>query len=121
VIPKNFFRRVRSWFAVREAFLLKISADNVSKHIFEHVRNLGLCAIVLGAAHYEQQNPAHEGPFHILTLGFLFTFGSLLYWINIINGYQKLKAAGVNHNVLISLGNFYSLFTYVIINSLMRI
>lgn len=121
VKPKNFVQRVGNWFEVRNALIQKISEDSVSKHIFEHVRNLGLCALILGAGHYELQNPfAPEGPFHVLIIGFLFTFGSLLYWINIVNAYQKMKAAGLNHNLLMGLGNFYGWVTYVVINSVLR-
>lgn len=119
---KHSLRRLGAWFVLRCRWILKISHDSVSKHIFEHVRNLGLCAIVLGAGHYEQRNPfATGGLLHVIALGFLFAFGSFLYLLNMLNAYEKLKAAGVNKHMLMSWGNFYSVFTFVIINSLLGI
>lgn len=117
--PKS--RRFRAWFKLRERWLLRISRDDVAKHVFEHVRNLGLCALVLGAGHYELQRPISGGLFHWITVGFLFTFGGLLYGINMLNAYEKLKSAGCDKFTLLSLGNFYSLFTFVTINSVLRV
>lgn len=38
-----------------------LSDDRISKHLFEHVRNLGLCALVFAAGHYELKNPISQG------------------------------------------------------------
>lgn len=119
---KRKLRRFSAWFSLRRRWIFRISRDDVSRHVFEHVRNLGLSAVVLGAGHYEQRmSIAADGLFHIIALGFLFGFGSLLYLINMLNAYQKLVAAGCNKNVLLGCGNFYSLFTFLIINSVLRI
>lgn len=102
--------------------MLRVSHDNVSKHIFEHVRNLGLCALVLGAGHFELRQPISDGGlFHWLAVGFFFSFGAFLYLLNMLNAYGKLKASGVNKHMLLGWGNYYSLFTFVIINSVMRL
>lgn len=120
--PLHAIRRLGERLSQLWRWVRRISQDDVSKHIFEHVRNLGISAVVLGAAHYEQQHALQGSSiFHILTLVFLFGFGSLLYLINMLNAYQKLVAAGYNKDVLLSWGNFYSLFTFAIINSVARI
>lgn len=114
-------RRFGAWLILRQRRLLRLSRDDVSKHVFEHVRNLGLCALVLGAGHYELQHPISGGGlFHWMALGFFFAFGGLLYSLNMLNAYEKLKNAGYNKHVLLGWGNFYSLFTFVIINSVLR-
>ena len=41
--------------------------------------------------------------------------------MNMLNAYEKLKAAGCDRFMLLSLGNFYSLFTFVTINSVLRV
>ncbi len=116
----NNLRRLNAWLTERWRWLRSLSRDDVSKQMFEHVRNLGLCALVLGAGHYELRNPAYEeGPFHWITVSFLFMFGSLLYFLNMLNAYEKLINAGYKKDTLLSLGNFYSLFTFVIINSVL--
>jgi hypothetical protein len=76
-------------------FIKRIAADDVAvKLLFDHVRNIGICAVVFGAAFWKYKN---IGPDHIFYLvdwiivALLIVLGMFLFIVNQFHGITKLR------------------------------
>lgn len=75
-------QRFIAWCISRRRWIFRVSRDDVLKHIFEHVRNLGICAVIFGAGHYEARHPfdGDGGPIHTMAVGFFYVLvGSCMH------------------------------------------
>lgn len=73
--------------------MTKFISDENIKTIFDNLRNLGLCAIVLAAAAYFSMHSAQSQLriYEVIVAVFLFFVGVFLATINIVHGMEKLK------------------------------
>jgi hypothetical protein len=69
--------------------------DGAVKLLFDHVRNLGIAAAVLGSAVWKFRNAAPElFYFEMLIVALLGVFGVFLFFVNQFHGIRRLKSAG---------------------------
>ena len=93
--------------------------DSAVKLLFDHVRNLGIAAVVLGAAVWKFRSAEPQiFFFEMLIVALLAVFGVFLFFVNQFHGIRKLRSAGypgwVYHLVL----QTYSLVAVTIILAL---
>ncbi|MBX3590284.1 MAG: hypothetical protein KF755_05165 [Burkholderiaceae bacterium] len=93
--------------------------DAAVKSLFDHVRNLGIAAAVLGAALWKFRNAEPQiFYFEMFIVALLAGLGAFLFFVNQFHGIRKLRSAGypawVYHLVL----HTYSLVAVTIILAL---
>lgn len=92
-------------------FIEQIAKNDVAvKLIFDNIRNLGLCAVVLGAGGWKAKHLG-TGWLHYFDNGlawFLILAGLLLMWLNIVNGLIKVKESSIPLWVKGVLGGLYA-------------
>jgi len=92
-------------------FITKIAENELAvKHIFDNIRNIGLCTLVFGAAGWKMQNIGN-GWLHYFDLSlvwFLVITGYLLLWINFHNGLFKIKSTHLPIWIKGILGGLYA-------------
>jgi hypothetical protein len=73
------------------------NSDSAVKAVFDHIRNMGLCAVVLAAAGWKWSNLARGWERYLdATIGVvLVLLGFALFWINQANGLSKLRQLGL--------------------------
>lgn len=103
-------------------YVSRFSDDEPCKLIFDHIRNLGICAVVGGAAAWKYRNAAAG-------LGAYFDFAiagllaALFLWLFLVNQSHLIKRmykAGVDSQVVQFFGQVYSLVAVSIILSLIN-
>lgn len=75
-------------------FIRRIAADDVAvKLLFDHVRNIGICAVVFGAAFWKYQNIAPDYIFYLdwIIIILLIVLGVFLFLVNQFHGIAKLR------------------------------
>jgi hypothetical protein len=95
------------------------SDDSAVKFLFDHVRNLGIVAIVLGAAMWKFRH-ATQGPLYLelLIAVVLGVFGVFLFFVNQFHGILRLKSAGYPGWVTSLVISAYSVVTVTVIMSI---
>lgn len=94
--------------------------DGAVKALFDHVRNLGIASVVLGAAVWQLQHPG-EGIayyFSMAIVALLGAFAIFLFYVNQFHGMTKLRSAGYPGWVFQVALHTYSLVTVTVIASL---
>lgn len=87
--------------------------DDAVKLIFDHVRNLGICAAVFAAAVWQFHHVDNE--FFIaraagyVAFGFLALIGVWLFFVNQAHGFRKLLEAGIRRETALHIGQLYNL------------
>ena len=102
----------------------KIAAnDTAIKLLFDHVRNVGICAVVFGAAVWKSRNLGPEYVFYLdwFIIFLLVSLGIILFVINQFHAINKLKAIYEKSWRLNAILNIYSLIAVSIIFSLLGI
>lgn len=74
-----------------------IASDNAVKSLFDHFRNVGICAAIFSAAIWLYKNPSSGFLDHINTASSvaLTLLGLVLFVINERHGQRKLDEAGI--------------------------
>ena len=71
--------------------------DSAVKSLFDHVRNLGIAAAVLGAAVWKFRNAEPQlFYFEMLIVALLAVFGMFLFFVNQFHGIRKLPGGGMD-------------------------
>ena len=95
----------------------RIARDDIAvKLLFDHVRNIGICAVVFGAAFWKYKNIG-TGYVYILDaaiIGLLVVLGLFLFVVNQWHGYAKLQAAQPPRWFLQVIMQIYSLIAVTI-------
>ena len=76
----------------------RIAADDVAvKVLFDHVRNIGICAVVFGAALWKYRNIEPDYVFFLdwVIIVLLVLLGLFLFFVNQFHGIKKLRES--NH------------------------
>ena len=60
--------------------------DNALKLLFDHVRNIGLSALVLGAATWKHDHARSGSAVDMVAVGLLYAMGVFLFSVNFYNG-----------------------------------
>lgn len=97
------------------------SDDTAVKLLFDHVRNVGICAIVFGAAVWQHNHLEPSGYvryLQLLIVGFLVVFGLFLFLVNQAHGIGKLRAADYPRWLFPAVMHTYSLVIVTILLSL---
>lgn len=97
-------------------------SDQHLKNLFDHVRNLGIAAAVLGAGVWRFNHLVDSGFEHYLQTtqaALAFSMGIWLYGINMYHGGQKLADAAVSHAKRQAASLVYSICTVPMIYSLL--
>ena len=69
--------------------------DSAVKLLFDHIRNLGIAAVVLGAAVWKFRSAEPQiFFFEMLIVALLAVFGVFLFFVNQFHGIRKLRSAG---------------------------
>jgi hypothetical protein len=96
--------------------------DAAVKTLFDHVRNLGICAVVFGAAAWQFRNfaPDFRLAFVLQIAAFvaLVLFGVFLFAVNMFHGVEKLKRAGYPTWIFWLVMFTYSIVTVTIVTAL---
>jgi hypothetical protein len=98
-------------------FLRAVAEDDVAvKLLFDHLRNLGIAAVVLGAGVWKFRN-AEPRLLYLETLiaGLLGVFGVFLFFVNLFHGIGRLKKAVYPKWVFDLVLSVYSLVTVTIV------
>lgn len=101
-------------------FLRELAEDDGAvKVLFDHVRNLGIAAAVLGAAAWKFQHANRQiFAIEMLVVVLLAAFGVFLFFVNQFHGIRKLKQAGYPSWVYQVVLHGYSLVAVTIIVSI---
>jgi hypothetical protein len=95
------------------------SDDGAIKLLFDHVRNLGICALVFGAAMWKFRHLGKyalwQDVFDIVLMTLLTVFGCFLFVVNQLHAVKKLRAAQQPRWVMHVFYGTYSLVTVTII------
>lgn len=105
-----------------EPFIDKVAKnDYVVKTIFDHIRNLGLCAIVFAASgwKYRHMSAGMEWYVDVSTFALLLLVGFILLWINTVHGMHKLRAAAIPKWLKGLIGGVYGGLAFTIVMSLL--
>jgi hypothetical protein len=97
------------------------ATDDVVKGVFDHVRNLGICAAVFGAAAWKWRNMPATGLAHYMDFaitGVLAAFGIWLFFLNQVHGIVKLDRAGASPRIIAFVQLTYSAIAVSVIGSL---
>jgi len=97
--------------------------DATVKFVFDHIRNLGLCAAVGAAAQWKYQH-LPGGSFRHPELAVVVFLGLLATWLflmNMTHGLERLRASGVSRKALSFGALFYSTAAVSIIFSILRL
>lgn len=97
------------------------TSDQAMKLIFDHVRNLGICAAVLAAAAWQIRNigvPWQTRLIGYATAGVLTALGLWLFAVNQRHGFLKLLESGVSRRRAIVIGQIYNLAAVTLIASI---
>ena len=109
---------------MRQNFIHRIAQDDASvKLLFDHVRNVGISAVLFGAAFWKYKN---IGPDYIYFLDiaiilFLTLLSSFLFVVNQVHGLIKLKAAQPPKWVLLIILNIYSLIAVTVVMAIVGV
>ena len=101
-----------------------IAGDDVAvKLLFDHIRNVGICAIVFAAAVWRYNNTVSgvEYVFDLLISCLLVALGLFLLLVNLFHGMATLKKAGHPSWVLQVVMQSYSIIVITLIFSIMGI
>jgi len=90
------------------------------KSVFDHFRNLGISAVILGAALWKYKHPTPDGgvPMDTILVVVLGLLGLLLFFINQMNALNKLQRAGLKSPAVEVFAIAYMMVAFVIIVSL---
>jgi len=100
------------------------SDDSAVKLLFDHVRNVGICAVVFGAAAWQYKNLESVGYsyyFQALIIGLLVVFGVFLFFVNQFHGVAKLRSSDYPRWVLPLIMHTYSLVIVTIVLSIVGV
>lgn len=100
------------------------SDDSTVKLLFDHVRNVGICAVVFGAAAWQYKNLEPEGYtyfFQTLIIGLLVVFGLFLFLVNQFHGMARLRLSDYPGWVLPLIMHTYSLVIVTIVVSIVGV
>lgn len=105
-------------------FVQEIAAnDTAMKLVFDHVRNLGICAAVLAAAAWQIRHLGEEPwPIHLIgyaTAGVLAVIGFWLFAVNQRHGFLKLLRSGMTRRRAAVIGLIYNLAAVTLIASIL--
>ena len=104
---KNFLRRM----------FKAVEDDQFIKFVFDHIRNVALCALVFAAA-TAKMSP--DGPFSINVTPFLcysfMVIGFCLMWVNFVHGLSKFRQMDVPWVIRLFLWFSYAPLTMVIVS-----
>jgi hypothetical protein len=90
--------------------------DAAVKLLFDHLRNLGIAAAVLGAAVWKFRGAEPRLLYlEMLIAGLLGVFGVFLFFVNLFHGIGRLKKAGYPKWVFDLVLSVYSLVTVTIV------
>jgi uncharacterized protein YjeT (DUF2065 family) len=98
--------------------LVQIARDDAAvKLIFDHLRNLGLCAVVFGAAVWKFFNLESGWARYLdfAIIAFLVALGIALFWINQIHGFSKLRELKQPKWVVALIGQVYVFLAVTIV------
>lgn len=103
-------------------FVKEIAANDLAmKLVFDHVRNLGICAAVLAAAAWQIRHIGVPWPTQFIgymTVGVLSLLGFWLFAVNQRHGFLKLLESGVSRQYAVMIGQIYSLASVTLIASI---
>lgn len=105
-----------------EPFIDRIAKnDNAVKTIFDHIRNIGLCAILLAASGWKYRHFGVGVQWYVdaVTFAFLLIVSFLLLWLNSVHGLHKLRAATIPKWAKVLIGGSYSALVAAVIMSLL--
>jgi hypothetical protein len=101
-------------------YVSRFSEDAPCKLIFDHIRNLGICAVVGAAAGWKYRNaaPGLMAYFDFAIAGLLAALFLWLFLVNQSHLIKRMHKAGVDSLVVQFFGQIYSLVAVSIIVSL---
>lgn len=97
------------------------SDDGAMKLLFDHLRNLGVCAAVIAAATWQFNRLGEATPARAIgyvNFGFLTVLGVWLYFVNQAHGLKKLREAGLPQGKILAIGQIHTLVAVTLIASL---
>jgi hypothetical protein len=108
----------------RDTWIDKIVKNELAyKTIFDNVRNLLVCGIILTSGQFEASHLSSSGFFRWLEIAFvciLYGVGFVLWWINIQYGIRKLREAAVPRCLLAMLGGLYAVLALEVIAFILK-
>jgi hypothetical protein len=83
--------------------------EQIVKLIFDNLRNVGICAIIAGAANWSQKVPGSQlnSYFAVGTSWILYAVAFCLFFINMESGFHRLRSLKAPRWVLALLGAVY--------------
>jgi len=103
-----------------ERYVGQFTQEDSFRLIFDHIRNLGICAAVAAAAHWKYRNvgPGLIAYFDFGLAGLLGTLAVWLYLINQSHMFKRMHKAGIDPMIIQFVGFIHTYLALSIIFSL---
>lgn len=84
--------------------------DSIVKAVFDHLRNMGLVTLILGASAWKEKHigAGWVAVWDYLTVAVLVFFGFALMWLNHENLFHKLRNSGASNRLKFLIALLYA-------------